>query len=119
MAWQFFNPKLGLLLRVAKEPLRNERPGFDYIEQQWYHHTLILPILGASVLHYELAVIRNSGIVDDINEHLRRIDQTRKGKFRGSFVSQSDWGFLVEDMRPEGERAALTYMSTRGKRNHD
>ncbi|KAG9253308.1 inositol-pentakisphosphate 2-kinase-domain-containing protein [Emericellopsis atlantica] len=90
-----------LLIRVAKEFVEDDRPKFDYIEQAQYYRDRIQPILGNYVLHQELVDLQNSDIIDIINAHLRRIDHTRKGKFRGTFVGQSDWGFLVEDMRPD------------------
>ena len=48
-------------------------------------------------------MIRNSGIIDAVNSELRRNNDARKDKFKGSWVGQSEWGFLVEDMRPDGE----------------
>lgn len=83
--------------------MEDDRPRFNYIDQQRYYRTRIKPILGSHVLHQELVIIRNSGIIDAINEYLKCNDKKRKDKFMGTAVGQSDWGFLVEDMRPEGE----------------
>lgn len=94
----------GLLLRVAKDLVDSDRPRFDYLEQQDYYRTHIKPILGSHVLHQELAIIRDSGIIDAINDRLKTINHTRKEKFKGSSIGQSDWGFLIEDMRPEGKQ---------------
>ncbi|KAF4121334.1 inositol-pentakisphosphate 2-kinase [Geosmithia morbida] len=104
---EYFRHEDGLLMRVAKAPVRPDFPKFDHVEQQWHYHTRIKPILGHYVLHSELAVIRGSGIVDAMNDYLRRHDQSRKQKFRGTFVDQSDWAFLLEDMRPEDDEALL------------
>lgn len=96
------NHLAGLLLRIAKEPAQDDRPRFDYLEQDEYYRTRIKPILGQHVLHQELVNIRGSGIIDAINEYLRCNDKSRKDKFMGTWVDQSDYGFLVEDMRPDG-----------------
>lgn len=97
------NPLIGLLLRVAKEFVEDDRPRFNYLEQEHYYNTRIKPILGPHVLHQELVVIRHSGIIDAVNNELRLSNDSRKEKFKGSWVGQSDWAFLIEDMRPEGE----------------
>jgi inositol-pentakisphosphate 2-kinase len=86
--------------------VQDDRPKFNYIEQERYYRTRIRPILGPHVLHQELVIIRNSGIIDAINGYLTRNDKKRKPKFMGTIVDQSDWGFLVEDMRPDGKRSS-------------
>jgi len=101
------NHLAGLLLRIAKEPAQDDRPRFDYLEQDEYYRTRIKPILGQHVLHQELVNIRGSGIIDAINEYLRCNDKSRKDKFMGTWVDQSDYGFLVEDMRPDDENGLL------------
>ena len=83
--------------------MQDDRPKFNYIEQERYYRTRIRPILGPYVLHQELVIIRDSGIIGAINGYLTRNDKKRKPKFMGTTVDQSDWGFLVEDMRPDGE----------------
>ncbi|PHH84746.1 hypothetical protein CDD83_1460 [Cordyceps sp. RAO-2017] len=92
----------GLLLRVAKVQ-RGQAPSFNYPAQQRFYQASIKPLLGGHAVHQELVILHKSGIVDKLNQLLQDIDSTRKSKFRGTFVGQSDWGFLVEDMRPRGE----------------
>ncbi|KJZ72173.1 hypothetical protein HIM_08438 [Hirsutella minnesotensis 3608] len=91
----------GLLLRVSKVPSRNSPPTFKYVLQQKFYQASIKPILGEYAVHQELVILRSSGLVDKLNMLLQNIDSTRKEKFRGSFIGRSDWGFLVEDMRPQ------------------
>ena len=55
------------------------------------------------MLHQELVIIRGSGIIDAINEYLKCNDKKRKDKFMGTTIGQSEWGFLIEDMRAEGD----------------
>lgn len=95
------HPSPGLLLRVAKVPLLGQPTKYNYVWQQNFYQTAILPLLGSHAIHQELVILRNSGIVDELNRLLQDIDHTRKPKFRGSFVGQSDWGLLIEDMRPD------------------
>ncbi|PFH58401.1 hypothetical protein XA68_13718 [Ophiocordyceps unilateralis] len=90
----------GLLLRVAKVPSRDSAPTYNYLFQQTFYQTSIKPLLGGYAVEQELVVLRKSGIVDYLNKLLRDIDSSRKSKFQGSFIGQSDWGFLVQDMRP-------------------
>ncbi|XWW97048.1 hypothetical protein V2A60_005029 [Cordyceps javanica] len=91
----------GLLLRVAKVPALGQPTAYNYLFQQHFYQTTIRPLLGNHAIHQELVILRNSGIVDELNRLLRDLDHTRKPKFRGSFVGQSDWGLLIEDMRPD------------------
>lgn len=84
-------------------PALGHAPTFNYLLQQKFYHTAIEPVLGKHAVRQELVILHNCGIVDKLNALLREIDHTRKAKFRGTFVGQADWGFLVEDMRPEGE----------------
>ncbi|RDA92976.1 hypothetical protein CP533_5547 [Ophiocordyceps camponoti-saundersi (nom. inval.)] len=90
----------GLLLRVAKVPRRNSPLTYNYLVQQNFYQNSIRPLLDGYAVHQELVVIRKCGIVDKLNKLLQEIDSSRKQKFRGSFVGQSDWAFLVQDMRP-------------------
>ncbi|KAJ3478817.1 hypothetical protein NLG97_g8474 [Lecanicillium saksenae] len=91
----------GLLLRVAKVPALGQATAYNYLFQQKYYQTAILPLLGEHAVHQELVMLRGSGIVEELNRLLQDLDDTRKPKFRGSYVGQSDWGLLVEDMRPD------------------
>lgn len=59
-------------------------------------------MLGASALHQELVVLYKSGIVQELNDYLSSINHTRNPKFQGSYIGDANWGFLVEDMRPDG-----------------
>ncbi|RCI16274.1 hypothetical protein L249_2178 [Ophiocordyceps polyrhachis-furcata BCC 54312] len=93
-------PLPGLLLRVAKVPSRDCPPTYNYLFQQNFYQTSIQPLLDGYAVHQELVVIRKSGIVDKLNKLLQEIDSSRKQKFRGTSVGQSDWAFLVQDMRP-------------------
>lgn len=81
----------------------DDRPKFDYHEQYEYYNSCIKPILGSYILHQELVSIDSPGTIDNINAFLRSINSTRASKFRGSYVEGSKLGFLVEDMRPDGE----------------
>lgn len=47
--------------------------------------------------------MRGSNVVRKLNNFLASIDHERKAKFRGSYVADTNWGFLVEDMRPQSE----------------
>ncbi|KAM4054637.1 inositol-pentakisphosphate 2-kinase domain-containing protein [Hirsutella rhossiliensis] len=91
----------GLLLRVAKVPSRNHAPTYNYLAQQRFYQTSIKPRLGEYAVQQELVILHKSGIVDMLNRLLQDIDSTRKKKFRGSLIGQTDWGFLVQDMRPQ------------------
>ncbi|OAR00774.1 hypothetical protein LLEC1_07321 [Akanthomyces lecanii] len=91
----------GLLLRVAKVPALGQPTAYNYHFQQEFYQTAICPLLGNKVIHQELVILRNSGIIDELNRLLQDLDHSRKAKFRGSFVGQSDWGLLIEDMRPD------------------
>ncbi|KAF4581927.1 Inositol-pentakisphosphate 2-kinase [Ophiocordyceps camponoti-floridani] len=97
----------GLLLRVAKLPRHGSSPTYDYLFQQTFYQTSIKPLLGGHVVQQELVVLRKSGIVNKLNKLLREIDSSRKPKFRGSFIGQSNWGFLVQDMRPKNPDECL------------
>ncbi len=103
-----FLSSIGLLLRVAKQFDEDDRPRFNYPQQYKYYLTRIKPILGSYVLHQELVSLEYSGMIESINAFLRSINSTRRPKFRDSFVGESKLGFLVEDMRPEGEHASCT-----------
>ncbi|POR34102.1 Inositol-pentakisphosphate 2-kinase [Tolypocladium paradoxum] len=95
----------GLLLRVAKVPSLNHPPTYNYLVQQNFYQAAIKPLLGIHAVLQELVILHKSGIVDELNKFLRDIDHSRKAKFRGTFIGQTDWGFLVEDMRPQGKTA--------------
>ena len=94
---------IGLLLRVAKVPRLGAAPTYDYIQQLAYLDSNIRPILGDYVAKQELVDIQDTGIIEQLNHVLENIDDSRKQKFRGSYVGKSRWGFLVQDMRPRGE----------------
>lgn len=97
-----------MLLRVAKVPSLGDPLTYNYISQQNFYLAAIKPLLGEHAVHQELVVLHKSGIVDELNAHLQAINHLRKPKFKGSFVGQSDWGFLVEDMRPQGTPPSQT-----------
>ncbi|PQK12146.1 hypothetical protein BB8028_0003g07640 [Beauveria bassiana] len=96
----------GLLLRVAKVPALGQPTAYNYLFQQKFYQTTIRPLLGNRAIHQELVILRNTGIVDELNHLLQDLDHTRKPKFRGSYVGQSDWGLLIEDMRPDPKAPA-------------
>ena len=83
-------------------PSLNHPPTFNYLVQQAFYQATIKPLLGTHAVQQELVILHKSGIVDELNKFLRDFDHTRKLKFRGTFIGQTDWGFLVEDMRPQG-----------------
>ncbi|KAI9166787.1 Inositol-pentakisphosphate 2-kinase [Paramyrothecium foliicola] len=91
----------GLLLRVAKVAAPGLAPTYDYLRQQKFFQSVIQPVLGDYTVRQELVILYNSDIVAHLNKYLRSIDHHRKDKFKGTFVGQSDWGLLVEDMRPQ------------------
>jgi len=101
----------GLLLRVAKVPTLDHPPTYNYLVQQKFYQSAIKPLLGTYAIRQELVILRKSGIVEELNKHLRDIDETRKDKFKGTFIGQTDWGFLVEDMRPDSESLYCTATS--------
>lgn len=101
-AWQFTDRIYqGLLLRVAKVPKLGQVTKYDYLFQQQFFQTAILPILGAYAVHQELVILHKSGIVEELNALLQHINHERESKFRDSYVGLTGWGLLVEDMRPE------------------
>ncbi|KAJ3520898.1 hypothetical protein NM208_g13531 [Fusarium decemcellulare] len=93
----------GWLLRVAKAPANGLPARFNYLKQQEFYSKQIKPFLKAHAIQQELVVLRHTNIVPQLNAFLRSIDHERKEKFRGSFISESNWGLLVEDMRVSGE----------------
>ncbi|KAK0766831.1 hypothetical protein N5P37_000559 [Trichoderma harzianum] len=102
----------GKLLRVAKAPSLGRAPTSSdyYLRQQEFFIREIQPHLGEHAVSQELVVLHKSGIVDDLNAMLRDMNHQRKPKFQGSFIGHASWGFLVEDMRPNGEY--LSHMLT-------
>ncbi|KOS21313.1 Inositol-pentakisphosphate 2-kinase [Escovopsis weberi] len=90
----------GKLLRVAKVASLGETPTYDYTLQQGFYYGFIKSTLGEYAVDQELVVLHNSGIIDELNALLQDIDHTRKPIFQGSYVGLSNWGLLVEDMRP-------------------
>lgn len=86
---------------MAKVPELGQPAAYNYLFQQKFYQTAIRPLLGNNAIHQELVILRNSGIIDELNRLLLDLDHTRKAKFRGSFVGLSDWGLLIEDMRPD------------------
>ncbi|KAH8737834.1 inositol-pentakisphosphate 2-kinase-domain-containing protein [Ilyonectria robusta] len=90
----------GWLLRVAKTPTNGAPPRYNYLKQQEFYADKVKSHLKDHVIQQELVVVRDSDIVYELNAFLRRMDHQRKEKFRGSFIAQTNWGFLVEDMRP-------------------
>lgn len=91
----------GLLLRVAKVPSLGAPLSYNYLLQQKYLQTAVKPILGDHIVHQELVVLHKSNIVRELNNLLRDINHTRRDKFKGTYVGETDWGFLIEDMRPQ------------------
>lgn len=74
-----------------------------YFRQQEFFVQEIQPHLGEHAVHQELVALHKSGIVEELNAMLRDVNHLRKPKFQGSFIGRASWGFLVEDMRPNGE----------------
>lgn len=105
----------GLLLRVAKVAVLGQPAAYNYLFQQKYYQTAIQPLLGHHAIHQELVILRGSGVVDELNRLLQDLDHTRKPKFRGSYVGLSDWGLLIEDMRPEPSLTSLPSSPCRGR----
>lgn len=97
------NSCLGWLLRVAKAPTNGQPARFNYLKQQEFYAKQITPFLKTHAIQQQLVVLRNSNIIPKLNAFLLSIDHERKEKFRGSFLSESNWGLLVEDMRVAGE----------------
>lgn len=93
----------GWLLRVAKAPVSGSPARFNYLRQQEFYAKQITPFLKTHAIQQQLVVLRNTNIIPQLNAFLRSIDHQRKEKFRGTFVSESNWGLLVEDMRISGE----------------
>ncbi|KAG6248523.1 hypothetical protein E4U24_002667 [Claviceps purpurea] len=91
----------GFLLRVAKVPSLGAPLTYDYHLQQQYLQTAIKPILGEHAVHQELVMLHKTNIVQELNNLLRDINHTRRDKFKGTYVGESEWGFLIEDMRPQ------------------
>ncbi|KAK2591315.1 Inositol-pentakisphosphate 2-kinase [Conoideocrella luteorostrata] len=91
----------GLLLRVAKVPSLGATPTYNYIFQHQFLQTAIRPILGDHVVRQDLVMLHKSGIVKELNHLLHAMNSSRKDKFKDTYVGDTDWGFLVEDMRPQ------------------
>ncbi|EXA49536.1 hypothetical protein FOQG_00908 [Fusarium oxysporum f. sp. raphani 54005] len=89
----------GWLLRVAKAPASGQPARFNYLKQQEFYAKQITPFLKTHAIQQRLVVLRHTNIIPQLNAFLRSIDHQRKEKFRGSFISESNWGLLVEDMR--------------------
>ncbi|KAK7430027.1 Inositol-pentakisphosphate 2-kinase [Neonectria magnoliae] len=90
----------GWLLRVAKAPTNGAPPRYNYLKQQEFYAGKVKTHLKDHIIQQELVVVRDSNIVNELNLFLRRTDHQRKEKFRRSFIAQTNWGLLVEDMRP-------------------
>ncbi|KAH7170425.1 inositol-pentakisphosphate 2-kinase-domain-containing protein [Dactylonectria macrodidyma] len=90
----------GWLLRVAKTPANGAPPRYNYLKQQEFYAGKVKSHLKNHVIKQELVVVRDSNIVDELNRFLLRMNNQRKEKFRGSYIAQTNWGLLVEDMRP-------------------
>ncbi|KAL7946297.1 inositol-pentakisphosphate 2-kinase domain-containing protein [Trichoderma barbatum] len=99
----------GKLLRVAKAPSLGRAPTSSdyYLRQQEFFVHEIQPHLGDHAVSQELVVLHKSGIVDELNAMLRDVNHLRKPKFQGSFIGHASWGFLVEDMRPNGNDGSI------------
>lgn len=100
---------IGFLLRVAKVPSLGAPLTYNYHLQQQYLQTAIRPILGEHVVHQELVMLHETNIVQELNNLLRDINHTRRDKFKGTYVGESEWGFLIEDMRPQGKPRAPSF----------
>lgn len=98
----------GWLLRVAKAPASGQPARFNYLKQQEFYAKQITPFLKTHAIQQRLVVLRHTNIIPQLNAFLRSIDHQRKEKFRGSFISESNWGLLVEDMRVSGTIAFTT-----------
>lgn len=96
---------IGKLLRVAKAQALGRTPVSSdyYLRQQEFFIREIQPHLGEHAVRQELVVLHKSNIVDELNAMLREVNHLRKPKFQGSFIGRASWGFLVEDMRANGE----------------
>jgi hypothetical protein len=88
---------------VAKVSSLGHAPTYDYLRQQKFFQSVIQPVLGDYTVRQELVILYNSDIINHLNKFLRSVEHLRKDKFKGTWVGQSDWGLLVEDMRPQGE----------------
>ena len=82
---------------------------YDYLVQQKFHLQSIVPILGEDAVRQELVVLHESDIVHHLNEYLRSINGSRKKKFQGTFVINTNWGFFVEDMRPRSKQIPVVF----------
>lgn len=89
---------------MSKVPNRGQDSTYDYLWQQTFFEKSIRPILGDNAVNQELVAVPEAALVDQLNNILESINQTRKLKFRSSYVGQSSWGLLVDDMRPQGEK---------------
>ncbi|KAF4333573.1 inositol-pentakisphosphate 2-kinase [Fusarium beomiforme] len=97
----------GWLLRVAKAPASGQPARFNYLKQQEFYAKQITPFLKAHAIQQQLVVLRHTNIIPQLNAFLRSIDHQRKEKFRGSFISESNWGLLVEDMRVSDKKNSI------------
>ncbi|GFP53904.1 hypothetical protein ACSS6W_001540 [Trichoderma asperelloides] len=99
----------GKLLRVAKAQALGRTPVSSnyYLRQQEFFIREIQPHLGDHAVRQELVVLHKSNIVDELNAMLRDVNHLRKPKFQGSFIGRASWGFLVEDMRPNGADGSM------------
>ena len=99
----------GWLLRMSKAPINGDTPRFNYIKQQEFYANRVRYLLRDHVVQQELVVVRGSNIVRKLNNFLTSIDHERKEKFRGSYIADTNWGFLVEDMRLKGWCPSLPF----------
>lgn len=89
---------------MAKAPESGGPSTYDYVKQQEFYANKVKPLLGDSTVKQELVVLRGSGIVAQLNAHLRAVDHERRAKSQGSYIAETDVGLLVEDMRPQSKR---------------
>ncbi|KAH8126648.1 inositol-pentakisphosphate 2-kinase-domain-containing protein [Trichoderma asperelloides] len=104
-----YSVPIGKLLRVAKAQALGRTPVSSnyYLRQQEFFIREIQPHLGDHAVRQELVVLHKSNIVDELNAMLRDVNHLRKPKFQGSFIGRASWGFLVEDMRPNGADGSM------------
>lgn len=92
---------------MAKVPNEGQPLKYDYLKQQEFFANQIGKHLTDYAVKQELVVLRDTNIVERLNDYLRGMDSTRKKKFQGTFVGETDWGILVEDMRPESKFGSM------------
>ncbi|AEO69202.1 uncharacterized protein THITE_2119339 [Thermothielavioides terrestris NRRL 8126] len=87
----------GRLLRVPKAGTS----AHSCFEIQEYWETAVRPLFEPEdLVQHQLIKLGQDAVTSQLNSALARADHFRRADFRGSRVAATEYGMLVEDMRP-------------------